>query len=156
MRTMSSGRAAASAASIASRTEGVATEPAYGRNAVATSSASYARWVFGRHAYTLAAIGPRAAPIPARSLSFKMPVTKSAFRSGNVSAIAAASASVAGGVWGAATPAGGGVPPILQPPRPPAEAGARLNAPPRSLEPPGGQSPQGAPPAPPVFVLEQP
>src|SRR5256885_6414707 len=117
MRTISSGRAAASAASIASRTEGVATESAYGRNAVATSSASYARWVFGRHAYTLAAIGPRAAPIPARSLSFKMPVTKSAFRSGNVSAIAAASASAAGRVLGPAARHRGGVPPDFEPPR---------------------------------------
>src|SRR2546428_322471 len=76
----------------------MATESAYGRNAVATSSASYARWVFGRHAYTRAAIGPRAAPIPARSLSFRIPATKSAFRSGNVSAIAAASACAAGRV----------------------------------------------------------
>src|SRR5207245_9779496 len=109
MRTIASGRAAASAASIASRTEGVATESAYGRNAVATSSASYARWVFGRHAYTLAAIGPRADPIPARSLSFKMPVTKSAFRSGNVSAIAAASASAAGRLWAPSTRTGGDV-----------------------------------------------
>src|SRR2546428_5792151 len=123
MRTISSGRAAASAASIASRTEGVATESAYGRNAVATSSASYARWVFGRHAYTLAAIGPRAAPIPARSLSFKMPVTKSAFRSRNVSAIAAASASAAGGVWGAAARTTGEVRHHFEPAGPAADAG---------------------------------
>src|SRR2546426_2472770 len=138
MRTISSGRAAASAASIASRTEGMATESAYGRNAVATSSASYARWVFGRHAYTLAAIGPRAAPIPARSLSFKMPVTKSAFRSGNVSAIAAASASVAGRVLGPAAREGGGGPPALKPAGPQAHAGRRPVAPPGVLETPGG------------------
>src|SRR2546426_6605136 len=138
MRTISSGRAAASAASIASRTEGVATESAYGRNAVATSSASYARWVFGRHAYTLAAIGPRAAPIPARSLSFKMPVTKSAFRSGNVSAIAAASASAAGRVWGPATRTRGGGRPILNPAGQTAHAGAHRGAPPGVVETAGG------------------
>src|SRR5438128_12525564 len=71
-------------------------DSAYGRKAAATSSASYARWVLGRQAKTRRAIGPNAAAMPGRSLSFKMPVTRRALRPGNVSAIDAPRASAAG------------------------------------------------------------
>src|SRR2546428_9828931 len=61
---MSSTRAARSAASIASRIDGMTRDSAKGRKAAATSSASYARWVFGRQANTRDAIGPKAAAMP--------------------------------------------------------------------------------------------
>src|SRR5947209_19988868 len=95
---MSSTPAARTAASIAPRTDGMTWDSAKGRKAAATSSASYARWVFGRQANTRDAIGPKAAAMPGRYLSFKMPVTRMDLRPENVSVIEAARALEAGRV----------------------------------------------------------
>src|SRR5436190_22584891 len=61
------------------------------------------RCVFGRHAYTWDARGPRAAAIPFRSLSFKMPTTREIFRFESRSAMEVARASVAGRLWAPST-----------------------------------------------------
>src|SRR5207245_10875327 len=84
-------------------TDGMTVDSAKGRKAAATSPASYARWVFGRQANTRDAIGPKAAAMPGRSLSFKMPVTRMALRPENVSVIEAARAIAAGRLWAPST-----------------------------------------------------